>query len=238
MSGGNSSATATASPGHSASPWHSAAALVFVDDIDTPRLDPADAHHLSRVLRIRAGSTICLSDGDGSWRTGDFDGSSALDRMSEPATESRPSTPLTVGLALVKGEKPELVVQKLTEIGIDRIVFFESRRSVARWKGDKAERNVDRLARVAASASSQSRRLFIPTVEFADLAVLLESGAVVADFGGRKLGPDDSTVLIGPEGGWEPGEYGSAPTVHLGSNVLRAETAAISAAVRMCSMTR
>lgn len=216
--------------------WRSAAALVFVDDPDAPQLSEAEAHHLGRVLRLRQGDDVCVSDGSGRWRLCWFEGDDKLVVGDPHGVEARPEPVLTVGFAVVKGDKPDLVVQKLTEVGIDRIVLFHGRRSIARWQGDKVERNLERLRRVVTSACSQSRRLHIPTVEFSELRPLIESGAAVADFGGRTMDSGDTTVLIGPEGGWEQQEYGDAPTVDLGRNVLRAETAAISAAVQMCML--
>ncbi len=71
---------------------------------------------------------------------------------------------LTVGFALVKGERPELIVQKLTELGIDRIVPFVAERSVVRWDGDRAAGHVERLRRVAREAAMQSRRCWLPEV--------------------------------------------------------------------------
>lgn len=210
--------------------WRYSAALVFVDDLDSLTLDDADAHHLGRVLRLRAGAEVCAADGSGGWRLCEFDGHETLAGTDTQGYEDAPNDLLTVGIALVKGDKPEIVAQKLTEIGVDRIVFFESRRSVVRWSRDKVRRNVERLQRVALSASCQSRRIRVPEVSYGDLKELVAGGAVVADFGGRKLETADRTILIGPEGGWDNDEYGVAEAVDLGGNVLRAETAAIVAA--------
>lgn len=217
-------------------PWRSATALVFVDDPDSPRLSEADLHHLGRVLRLRPGDDVCVSDGVGRWRICRFEGSEVLTPGDLHGIEAPPEPMLTVGFAVVKGDKPDLVVQKLTEVGIDRIVLFHGQRSIARWSTDRVQRNLERLDRVVTSACSQSRRLHIPTVEFSELHLLFESGAAVADFGGRVLGSGDTSVLIGPEGGWAPDEYGEAPSVDLGRNVLRAETASIAAAVQMCAI--
>lgn len=214
-------------------PWQRSSALVLVDDLDVPQLSDDDAHHLSRVLRLRDGATVCASDGAGGWRLTRFDGTDALEPLGDAHQERRPDPPVMVGMALVKGDKPDLVVQKLTELGVDRIVFFHAARSVVSWNPQKVERNIARLSRVARSATCQSRRLWLPQVEFSELTALLDGGAVVADFDGRPLASSETTVLIGPEGGWEPGECGRVDRIDLGPNVLRAETAAIAAAVRL-----
>lgn len=217
-------------------PWLTADALVFVDDVDVPQLSDPDAHHLARVLRLRPGDEVCVTDGVGRWRLCEFVAPSGIEATDNHGDSPDLGTPLTVGIAIVKGDKPELVVQKLTELGIDRIVFFHARRSVARWREDKLERNLERLNRIALSAACQSRRLTVPTIENSDAKHLVSEGAAVADFGGRELSAGDHVVLIGPEGGWEPGEYGQAPVVDLGPSVLRAETAAIAVAARMCAL--
>jgi 16S rRNA (uracil1498-N3)-methyltransferase len=141
---------------------------------------------------------------------------------------------LCVGFALTKGAKPELVVQKLTEVGIDRIVPFRAERSVVRWEDDRVGRAGQRLAAVARAAAMQSRRAWLPTVE--PVATFDDpgwgGGVVLADRGGRPASGHDVTVLIGPEGGWSPAELASGrPTVAFGHTVLRAETAAIAAGV-------
>ena len=83
---------------------------------------------------------------------------------------------LTVAFAPIKGERPEWVVQKLTELGIDRIVPLRSERSVVRWTAQRGQAAVERLRRVAREAAAQCRRVWLPevaeTVAFADLAML------------------------------------------------------------------
>lgn len=151
----------------------------------------------------------------------------------EPTADSsaveRPTPELTVAFALVKGHKPELVVQKLTELGMDRIVAFEAARSVVRWSADKATTNRDRWQRVAREAAMQSRRLWVPTVEPISSFVEVASrpGACRAQVGGGRL-ELGQLVMVGPEGGWDSAELDvDIPDVSLGDGVLRAETAAI-----------
>jgi 16S rRNA (uracil1498-N3)-methyltransferase len=208
-------------------PW------VFVDDVDVPTLLPHDRHHLERVLRVRRGDPVVVSDGAGRWRLGTLDISGAVDPTTEVETVARPEPTITVAFALTKGERPELAVQKLTELGVDRIVPFRAARSIVRWDAGRAEGNVDRLRRVAREAAMQCRRAWLPEVgellAFGDVAVL--PGATLAEAGGGPPTLDRPTVLIGPEGGWSDAERACGlPVVGLGSHVLRAETAAITAA--------
>jgi 16S rRNA (uracil1498-N3)-methyltransferase len=214
----------------------SAAAHVFVADLDAPAIDDADRHHLDRVLRLRAGETVTVSDGRGGLRVCSFVTGGAPEPVGPAAWEPPPSPAIGVGFALVKGDKPEWVVQKLTECGVDRILPFVAERSVVRWDEAKAARNLERLRRVAREAAMQSRRRWLPAVEplqpFAPLAG--GAGVALAD-GGADAGPPDPgrwpVVLVGPEGGWSDAERaaGTGRFVRFGPNVLRAETAAVAA---------
>jgi len=208
-------------------------AHVFVADLTDPQLDDADRHHLERVLRLRAGEPVTVSDGRGGWRRCTFVAGGSL--QPEGEVEQRPSAspPITIAFALTKGDKPELTVQKLTELGVDRIVPFVAARSIVRWDDERANRQVERLRRVAREAAMQCRRAHLPEVgdvaDFASVARL--PGAVLADAGGAPPSIEHPVVLVGPEGGWTDEERASGPApVGLGDHVLRAETAAITAA--------
>jgi 16S rRNA (uracil1498-N3)-methyltransferase len=243
-----------------ATPWRRAAAQVLVDDLAAPELGDDAAHHLGRVLRLRAGDEVCAADGAGGWRSCRFDGRDALEPLGDVQHQPAPAYPVTVAFALVKGDKPELVVQKLTELGVDRIVPFAARRSVVRWDAARAVKHLERMRRVAVEACAQSRRLWLPTVGWdasgaestggtastggsgalATIEQLGAAGAVAADAGGRPPGTDDRIIMVGPEGGWADGELdtssGSAERIALGEHVLRAETAAITAGVVLTTL--
>lgn len=237
-------------PDDTDAPWRSAAAQVLVDDLDAPGLGSDDAHHLGRVLRLRAGAEVCATDGQGGWRSTTYAGGDRLDPVGEVCHDPRPGPLLTVAFAPVKGDRPELVVQKLTEVGVDRIVPLVAARSVVRWDGDRAAKQMERLRRVAREASGQCRRLWLPEVGLgtdAPLtpAALLDAlgggGTVVAEPGGGVLDAGARTVLVGPEGGWSPEELaaadaGGAGRCTLGPHVLRAETAAIVAGALLVTL--
>lgn len=217
-------------------PWWSASAQVLVDDLDAPSLSDADLHHLGRVLRLRSGSVVCATDGQGGWRLCAFRGDAALEPTGEEGRQDPPPYEVGVGFALVKGERPELAVQKLSELGVDRIAVFAARRSVVRWDEAKGAKHLERLQKVAREACGQCRRLFVPTVELADLSSLHGEATVAAQAGGRPLGERDRLVLVGPEGGWEPSELKGVESVTLGEHVLRAETAAITAGALLTAL--
>jgi 16S rRNA (uracil1498-N3)-methyltransferase len=200
----------------------------FVDDLDDPELRDDDRHHAARVLRLRPGEAITVSDGRGSWRAARF-GDGAVEVAGEVVSVAPPSHALSVGFALVKGAKPELVIQKLCELGVDRIEPFVAERSVVRWDEARAQKAHDRWTSIVRGAAMQSRRVHLPelveVLRFADVAV---PPAVLADRGGRAPTLEDRRVLIGPEGGWSDTEREVAlDRVGFGRHVLRAETAAI-----------
>jgi 16S rRNA (uracil1498-N3)-methyltransferase len=214
-----------------------AATHVLVVDVEAPHLDSQSQHHLERVLRLRPGTPITVGDGRGMWRLVRF--GPMLDPFGEIVHEPAPSPETTVACALAKSDKPDLVVQKLTELGVDRVVFFPATRSVVRWEGDRADRHVERLQRVAEAAVMQCRRAWSPNVSYvSDLRSLVgQPGVVRANLAGIQLTSNHTVVLIGPEGGWDPLDgVDAVPSVGFGPNVLRAETAAIAAGAQLATI--
>ena len=158
-------------------------------------------------------------------------------------SEARAEPALTVAFAPVKGERPEWVVQKLTELGIDRIVPLRSERSVVRWTGDAGQATRREAApggprgrgpvppRLAArgqrhrGASPSCRRWVGP------------GEVVLAQLSGDRPTLAQRVVAVGPEGGWSTDELASGlPTVGFGLSVLRAETAAVTAGALLASL--
>src|SRR5262245_11461972 len=178
-----------------------ARAHAFVDDLADPRRSDADHHHLARVLRLPVGAELTVGDGGGRWRAVRLLGSTVLEPVGEVVVDPRPDPPITVAFALVKGERPELTVQKLTELGADRIVPFVAERSVVHWDPAKAARQAERLAAIARAAARQCRRTWLPevgsVVDFALAAAL--PGAALADRDGEPPSLARPVVLVGPE---------------------------------------
>jgi 16S rRNA (uracil1498-N3)-methyltransferase len=215
------------------SPW------VFVDDVETPTLADHDRHHLERVLRVRVGDPVTVSDGAGRWRDGALAATGSVEPTSAVESVPRPTPVVTIAFALTKGERPELAVQKLTELGVDRIVPFTATRSVVRWDDRRAAEHVDRFRRVAREAAMQCRRAWLPVVDdlttFAGATAL--PGAAIAEGEGGPPTLDHPTVLVGPEGGWTDEELACGlQAVALGPHVLRAETAAIVAGALLAAL--
>ena len=227
-----------------------AAAHLFVaaaDDLTgTVEITGEDGHHLARVLRLHPGETVTVADGAGAWRpyevaevqpSGTVVLAAAGDADREPVLAPR----LAVAFALTKGDKPELVVQKLTELGVDRIVPVIAERSVSRPDPARAAVMEERWRRVAREAARQCRRATLPLVE--DIAPLEKRAGhpalVVAERGGASAEEltappgGEWLVVVGPEGGLDAEEVEAlAPwaKLDLGPHILRAETATIAAA--------
>jgi 16S rRNA (uracil1498-N3)-methyltransferase len=220
-----------------------AAAHVLVEDLSGPvlALSEDDSRHLSSVLRLRPGEAVAATDGRGGLVPCVWSAGGRLE-VAGPVVVSAPRSPrLTVGFVPVKGDRPDWAVQKLTELGVDRIVLLSSERSVVRWEGGRAAAHLARLERVARSALMQSRQVWLPeivgVVPVPELLAGAGPGVAVADIGGAPLGAGVDTVLVGPEGGWSDAERAlSAATVGLGSGVLRAETAAVAAGVLLTAV--
>ena len=235
-----------------------AAAQVFVDDLDVLAVDEGGAHHLLRALRLRPGEVVVAADGRGRWRpcriaasarragsssVAEAIGSGLLEADGPVRDDGEPPAPVTVAFAPVKGERPEWVVQKLTELGVDRIVVLRAARSVVRWEAGRAERALERLGRVAREAAAQSRRSRLPLVQgvwsLAELTgALAPEPVALADPGGTGLPGTLRALAVGPEGGWDEAERSGAglARVDLGPTVLRAETAALAAGTLLCAL--
>jgi 16S rRNA (uracil1498-N3)-methyltransferase len=224
------------------SPFDSAA-HVFVSGLGDSSLELGgeDRHHLDRVLRLRPGEAVTASDGRGHWQPCRYAGSGRLSADGPVEFVAAPTPAITIGFALTKGERPEWVVQKLTEVGVDRIVPFVGSRSVPRWDSERANRHVERLRAIGRGAAMQSRRVWLPAVSelssFASVVSVVGAEGSVAERGGGALSLARPTVLIGPEGGFNDEELGCGlPAVDLGPSVLRAETAAMAAAILLCAL--
>jgi len=220
-----------------------AAAHVVVASLDAPVPDDVDVHHLARVLRLRTGAPVTATDGSGRWCPCEWTGG-GLAPTGAVVVEERPEPLITIGFTPVKGDRPEWTVQKLTELGVDRIVPLVADRSVVRWSGPRAERALERLRRAAREAAAQSRRSWLPEVaEPVTLAVFVREveaaggHLALAELGGDPPSLERPAVAVGPEGGWSDAERElCGATVGLGDAVLRAETAAVAAGTLLAGL--
>lgn len=223
-------------------PTHRDGPMAFVASLDDPVLEPDDRHHLARVLRVRDGEAMVLCDGAGSWRRAVF--GPAIEVAGPIEATAVPSPVLTVAFSLIKGDRPEFVVQKLTELGVDRIVAFASDHSQVRWDAAREAKQLARFERIAREAAMQCRRTRLPVVESGGSFSAVVAGAnptssrvYLADADAERLGPPhvrghgEVVILIGPEGGWSEAERGCGlEAVGIADHVLRADTASVAAA--------
>ena len=170
-------------------------------------------------------------------------GGGALDPSGEVVHLERAAPSLCVGFAPVKGDRNDWAVQKLAELGIDRIVLLRADRGVVRWNDPRAQSQVGRLRRIARQAVMQSRGVWLPSVEgMVDFRSAAGGegveGVALADPDGAGLSQRVTTVLVGPEGGWSEEEWDSFGTgaVRVGGGVLRTESAAVAAGVLMTAI--
>ncbi len=221
----------------------SSAAHVVVADPDAPELSDADRHHLARVLRLRSGERVTVTDGRGAWRWCAWTGTGLIaDGPGGVAPRLVPS--VGVAFCLVKGDRVDWMVQKLTELGVDRLIPMVSERTVVRPDPARADAQHARMVRIAHEAAMQSSRVWLPVVEpvRAAVEVLGRDGVARADYlGGAWTAAASSvtTLAVGPEGGWSATERElPGPTVSLSDLVLRTETAAVTAAVLLAERRR
>lgn len=194
-------------------------------------IDDETEHHLRRVLRLRDGDVVSVTDGQGRWCLAVVivDGKALRLEASTPVVvESAPTRTITIAAAMPKGDRLDWMVQKVTELGVDRLALLHADRSVVRWKPDRVEHHLARLQRIADEALRQSRRVIRLRIEAPATAVDVLGGYVAAEPGGRPLARGDIAVAVGPEGGWSEAELAAArDLVDLGPTVLRTETAAV-----------
>ena len=212
------------------------AAHVVVDDLENPRLDEVDAHHLFRVLRLRDGDVVTATDGRGRWRECGARGRESIVPHGDVVVETPRALPIGVAFVPVKAEKPEATIRQLVEIGVDEIfVVAPTKRAVAGAR----DRLNDRAERIVREACMQSRRVFLPAIHLGvplDDVVAL-SGAALADPNGSAPTNANRLLIVGPEGGFDDGEVSAAiPRVNIGPAVLRAETAALVAGARLIAL--
>jgi len=210
-----------------------AAAQVFVADLDHPVPTADDDHHLARVLRLRAGSSVVAADGTGAWRLCTYHALGAALEPTGPVAMEPARPPVTVAFAPMKGERFEWAFAKLVELGVDRICLLATDRAVVRFGEDRAERQRLRLGRLAHAAATQCRRVTLPELigpmTLAEAARAID-GLARCDLDGEPAPAGLSACAVGAEGGWSDAERAlELPSVGLGTTVLRAETAAVTA---------
>lgn len=225
---------------------------------ETVELDGSEARHAVVVRRTRPGERVRLTDGEGTSVVGTVRAAekSRLTVAVEDTEHVPPARPrLVVVQALAKGDRGELAVEMLTEVGADVVVPWAAARSVAVWRGERAAKSLAKWRSTAREAAKQSRRSWFPTVaepvDTAGAAELLRSATLplVLHESARQPLPvervpadGDIVVVVGPEGGVSDEELttfttAGATPVLLGPTVLRTSTAGVVAAAALLSRT-
>ena len=208
-----------------------------------------EARHLREVLRLKTGDEVQVFDGAGrefravvSQARREFAELEIRDEIEPPKPES--PLQLTLAVALLKGEKFDLVVQKGTELGVNRFIPLVTRYADIKLRDEAdAAKRVTRWQRIALEAAKQCGRSVAPEVTApAQFASVMNQNPCLmfSEREGQALNTDlefkSVVAIVGSEGGWSDEELDQArtanvPIVTLGGRVLRAETAAIAAAV-------
>src|ERR1700712_4653096 len=146
------------------------APLFLVDELPAGpagTLDGPEGHHAATVQRLTVGERLILADGRGRTAYAEVlavgKGSVEFrigDRLFMPAHDPR----LVVVQGIAKGDRGELAVQAMTEVGVDEIVPWAASRSVAQWRGERGAKSRDRWAATAREAAKQARRPWLPVV--------------------------------------------------------------------------
>ena len=216
-------------------------------------IEGPEAHHAVAVKRLAPGEPVDIVDGAGLRLTGTVSAASParLEVSVEAVTEEDAAAEtLILVQALAKGGRDEQAVEAATELGADRVIPWQSDRSIVRWRADKAAKGQAKWQGIVTAAAKQSRRSAVPSVEElaeskalagrlagVDLVLVLHEeadGALVPAVAEAKQRAGDRplsiAVVVGPEGGISASEVellrgGGAVAVRLGSHVMRSSTA-------------
>ncbi len=229
----------------------------FIEDI-TPEsreavIKGAEFIHLKRVLRLRTNDKVSIFNGKGLELSGEIssiDGSSARITIKGVIDNKNESFfKITLIQGLIKGDKPERIIQKAVELGVAELIFFASARSVPDIAAGKDDARLGRWTKVAIGAAKQSKRPLVPDIKLCrnlklalesaakgSLKLLLSKDAETQDLRAilrKNTGILAVSAVVGPEGGLTPEEEGIAlglgfAPISLGPRTLRAETAALS----------
>jgi len=210
--------------------------------------------HMARVLRLKAGSAVTLTDAAGGLLSGVIEevGAKSLTvlisgRENAPEEEKEQGLRVTLYQGLPKGEKLDLILQKCTELGISELVTFDAARSVVKLRGERGAGRLERCEKIAQEAARQSGRRLAPQVSLGgSLEVVLrearqevklllwegEQTTRLKEVFAAHPSPESVAIVVGPEGGLTNEEVKQAVAsgftpVSLGRRILRTETAGL-----------
>ena len=198
----------------------------------TIHLSPKEEHHAKKVMRLRANDPVEIVNGKGQLAKGLFN--DAIEIKEVISQEKLPYI-TTLILSLPEANHLELIVEKATEIGIDRFIIYPSKRSKQR---ELFPSKRSRIEVIAISALKQCKRLFLPEIHFVNSCkdVIIRDTLLLADPSGASYKgavKQSKAIVVGPESGLTEEEKRywiqerGALAISLGNHVLRCETAAI-----------
>ena len=216
-------------------------------DVGTAKLDGVEAHHLMHVLRASPGDIVELFNGAGLVARAEIVSihrRDALLRILGAHREERPPRQVIIGTAVPKGDRFDWLIEKVTELGVTRLVPLVTARSVV----DPREGKLDKLRQTVIAACKQSGRNHLlelsPVTSWNDFmkgeltshpSFLAHPGPDAKLISSSLFGNSTVVMAIGPEGGFTDEEVSmavecGAKTVSLGPLILRIETAAMAMA--------
>jgi 16S rRNA (uracil1498-N3)-methyltransferase len=215
-----------------------------------------EGHHAAAVRRLRAGERADVGDGAGTIAEGvvrDVGKNFVTLEIRAVHTVAPPQPLLTVAQALPKGDRGELAVELMTEIGVDAVIPWAAERSITKWHAERGDKALAKWRATAREAAKQSRRAWLPEVTdlaataavarrvaAATLAIILEADASAKLHELPLPETGEILLLVGPEGGISPAERealrrAGAVEARLGPTVLRTSTAGTTAAAILLS---
>lgn len=221
-------------------------------------LSEGPSHHISKVLRMRAGDSITLFNGEG----GEYAAklvevgkrSVSAELLAFDESNRTPNLDVTLALPLIKGERMDYAIQKGTEMGARHFHLLQCERSDVRLNGEREAKKMAHFEQVAISACEQCGMNIVPTFNgITSLNSFLSRDAnalkLIAHPGLTPITPDtlkaatELTLLTGPEGGFSNEELKMAAKENfipftLGSRVLRAETAPVALLSALWALTQ
>ena len=231
--------------------------LVSTSDLSAPvfNIQGTEAHHALRVRRVREKEKLVVTDGAGQVCEVEVLTLGPGEQITVKVLSKKHKLLVAVAQALAKGDRSELAVESLTEVGVDEIIPWQANRCIVKWD-DKSDKGVEKWKQISRESSKQSRRAYLP-----EITNCLDSKNLIKVFKNYSkiivLDPDSQVfftdlvnqitenvlLIIGPEGGIEDSELkqfieAGAITATLGETILRTSTAGGIASAILLSKTR
>ena len=231
--------------------------LFFVDELSGSKsqiLDSDEAHHAIKVMRLKIGEEIKISDGEGSWVSGpisEVDKKSLKIAVTSNGVEKIKKPELILVQAITKSDRNKEMLELITVAGVDRIIPWQADRCISKWQSN----SYDKWSTSIKEASKQSRRVNLPKLEKVMSTKQIIEQMVVSDcivvfhesadqkFSDLNISQSASAIylIIGPEGGITPTELdqfveAGAKVALMGRPILRSAHAGIAAVAAISAL--